>query len=171
MNALCLVAHPDDCVIFAYSYMWHHSEWDWTVAYLTTAASEPRAREIAEFWQRRKITTKFIGLVDHWQDNDTKTFNFWNPDHAQQQCWDLACAYDLVLTHGQQGEYGHIHHCLVHKAVAQHPNLVTFADINTGQEYVLPPEAYDLAELPLHAHMIMQFHPTQHRNFYQGTTQ
>jgi LmbE family N-acetylglucosaminyl deacetylase len=38
MKALCLVAHPDDCVIFAYSYIYNHPEHNWTIGYLTYTA-------------------------------------------------------------------------------------------------------------------------------------
>jgi hypothetical protein len=53
MKAMAMVAHPDDCVIFAYSFMHHHKHLDWTVCYLTYTEQDARGREFAEFWQRR----------------------------------------------------------------------------------------------------------------------
>ena len=74
MKALCLVAHPDDCVIFAYSYIHNHSEHDWTIAYLTYTESEPRAAEMSAFWRQRGIDTIFLGFEDHWHDQYQQQF-------------------------------------------------------------------------------------------------
>ena len=167
MNALCLVAHPDDCVIFAYSFMWHHPQHDWTVAYLTYTESDPRGSELAKFWHRRGIPTKFLGFEDDWQDNQQQQFTRWNPQDAIQACQDLAADYHVVLTHDQAGDYGHIHHRLVHQAVANHPGLITFSRPGQGTTYTLPKGAYNLDELPLHRTVIQDFHPDQHRNSYK----
>ena len=168
MKALCLVAHPDDCVIFAYSYIYHHSEHDWTIGYLTYTAQDPRGAELAEFWQRRNINTVFLGFEDHWHDNEQQQFTRWTPEHAELACWNLARQYDLVLTHDERGDYGHIHHQLVYQAVQWHSNLVTFAPVGAGTvTYSLPDNTYSADELPMHAPVIASFHQHQHRNSYK----
>ena len=167
MKALCLVAHPDDCVIFAYSYIWHHSEYQWTIGYLTYTAQDPRGAELSAFWQRRGIGTEFLGFEDHWHDNEQHEFTCWNPEQAKQDCWALAQQYDLVLTHDEHGDYGHIHHVMVHQAVQQHPQLVTFAPRESGIRYILPADAYSLDELPLHGSIVVGFHQQGHQNNYK----
>ena len=167
MNAVCLVAHPDDCVIFGYSYMYHHPEMNWTVAYLTYQAHQPRALEFVQFWGRRNIPVRFIGLEDHWHDQEQGCFTRWPDQDAMQQCWQLAKDYDLVLTHDEHGDYGHIHHKLVHNAVKHHPQLVTFAPPGQGKTYTLPKDAYSLDELLLHGDIVKSFHQNQHSNSYK----
>jgi len=72
-----------------------------------------------------------------------------------------------VLTHDKHGDYGHIHHRLVHDAVAQHHNVVTFAPHNQGTvTLTVPAETYSLTELPLHGEIISSFHLTEHKNSY-----
>lgn len=168
MKALCLVAHPDDCVIFGLSYIHHHPEYCWTVGYLTYTAADPRGAEIASFWQRCGIDTVFLGFEDHWHDNEQKQYTRWTEESAEQACWRLARQYDLVLTHDEWGDYGHIHHALVHAAVRWHPKLVTFARPGSGTvEFLLPHTAYSADELPTHYSVIKGFHPDQHKNTYR----
>lgn len=167
MKALCLVAHPDDCVIFGYSYIYNHAEHEWTVGYLTYTDQHARGQELAQFWSRRGVNTVFLGLEDHWHDNEQQRFTRWDATHAQTLCWNLASQYDLVLTHDAEGDYGHIHHRLVHNAVRHHPGLVTFAPPGQGHTLTVPAQAYSLEELPMHAEIVSSFHPNQHRNSYR----
>jgi LmbE family N-acetylglucosaminyl deacetylase len=168
MKALCLVAHPDDCVIFALSYIHHHPELEWTIGYLTYTDTDPRGSELSAFWQRRGIGTVFLGFEDWWEDDVQKQFTRWRSEHAAEACWNLAQDYDLILTHDADGDYGHIHHQLVHDAVARHYNVVTFAPHNQGTvTLAVPPGTYTLDELPLHGNIIQSFHIEQHRNSYK----
>lgn len=168
VNALCLVAHPDDCVIFGYSYIHAHPEYAWTIGYLTYTAQDPRGQEMAEFWRRRNIATVFLGFEDHWHDNEQKQFTRWSEEHAERACWNLARNYDLILTHNEHGDYGHIHHQLVHRAVSWHPQLVTFAPVGQGTvTHTIPAGTYSLDELPAHGHIVAGFHQQQHRNSYK----
>jgi len=168
MRALCLVAHPDDCVIFGLSYIYHHPEHDWTVAYLTYTPESERGAEMAKFWQRRNIPTVFLGFEDHWHDNEQKKYTRWKQKHAEHACRNLARKFDLVLTHDELGDYGHIHHQLVHQAVCWHWRLVTFAPVNNGTvTLTVPPDAYTLQELPLHGEIIAGFHSNGHSNSYK----
>lgn len=168
MKALCLVAHPDDCVIFGMSYIMAHAEYDWTVGYLTYTATDTRGAEMANFWRRRNIATVFLGYEDHWHDNEQKQFTRWTEESAEQACWRLARQFDLVLTHSESGDYGHIHHQLVYRAVAWHPRLVTFAAPGQGTvTHTVEPGTYSVAELPLHGHIVSGFHPHSHSNCYR----
>ena len=76
--------------------------------------------------------------------------------------------YDLVLTHDAQGDYGHIHHVFVNRAVGDYPNLVTFAGPGQGTvKYTIEPGVYSLDEFPLHRDIVADFHPTIHTNEYK----
>jgi len=166
-KAICLVAHPDDCVIFGYSYIYNHPEWSWTIGYLTYTQQDTRGAELAAFWQRRGISTVFLGFEDHWHDNEQKQFTRWSAAEAESALWNLAKQYDIVLTHDAQGDYGHIHHVLVHQAVKQHPAVVEFAPPGQGNViHEVPADAYSLDELPQHGEIIKGFHGQAHRNSY-----
>jgi len=170
LKALCLVAHPDDCVIFAYSYIHNHPELDWTIGYLTYTEKDSRGAELAAFWQRRGIPCVFIGLEDDWHDNEQNQLLKWSQTAAAVECWKLAAKYDLVLTHDEHGDYGHIHHKVVHDAVVNHPNLVTFAKPGQGTvTHSIPTGTYSLNELPMHGEIISGFHNTKHQNSYKET--
>lgn len=167
MKALCLVAHPDDCVIFAYSYIYNHRHYDWTVAYLNYTAQDPRGDEMAQFWSRRNVATEFMGFEDHWHDNEQQAFTRWNPHDAVERCIALADKFDLVLTHNRDGDYGHIYHKLIHHAVKLHPRVIVFSPLGQGTTYEVPATAYSLSELPLHSEIIYSFHRFKHCNSYE----
>jgi LmbE family N-acetylglucosaminyl deacetylase len=168
MKALCLVAHPDDCLIFGYGYIHAHPHYDWTIGYLTYTDRTPRGAEISAFWDKRGIKCVFLGFEDHWHDNEQQQFTRWNSQDASNACWKLSLEYDLILTHNQDGDYGHIHHRLVYNAVAQHHTVVQFS--RYGEEtvtYTVPPDTYRLDEVPLHSEIISSFHPIAHQNSYK----
>lgn len=167
MKALCLVAHPDDCVIFAYSYIHNHPEHNWTIGYLTYTAIDPRGAELAAFWQRRNIPCVFLGFVDDYHDQEQQQLLQWYGIDAMAECAGLARQYDLVLTHDEHGDYGHIHHRVVHDAVKHHPNLITFDKPGHGTTYTIPQGTYSLDELPMHGEIISSFHNKQHQNSYK----
>lgn len=168
IKALCLVAHPDDCVIFGLSYIHNHPEMHWTIGYLTYTKSDPRGAELAAFWRKRNIDCVFLGFVDDYRDLETKTLSF----DAESAAWDLqelADHYDLVLTHDEHGDYGHLHHVFVHNCVKHHPRLITFARPGQGTSYTVPSGTYSLDELPQHGEIIAGFHSHEHKNSYKET--
>jgi hypothetical protein len=166
MKAMTVVAHPDDCVIFAYSYMYNHPEYTWTICYLTYAEWEPRAQEFRQFWNRRNVTTIFLGYRDDYRDIENKCISF-NQDQAHREIANIIKSYDLILTHDEQGDYGHLHHRFVHEATQHHPCRVTFAGPGQGTvKYSVEPGAYSLDELPLHRDIVAGFHSTTHTNEY-----
>ena len=76
MRAVALVAHPDDCVIFAWPFIEAHPEFEWTIVYLTYTFSDPRAREISAYWAKRGIVVSFLGMKDDWQYVKNKELGF-----------------------------------------------------------------------------------------------
>jgi LmbE family N-acetylglucosaminyl deacetylase len=166
MKAMALVAHPDDCVIFAYSFIHNHPEYSWTVCYLTYTETHSRSQEFIEFWNRRGIATKFLGYPDEWNHKDNCPGTI-DEDSARLSVEKITATQDLLLTHNQQGEYGHPHHLLLNRVTANHSRRITFAGPGQGTvKYFVEPEAYSLEELPMHRNMIQNFHPTVHTNEY-----
>jgi LmbE family N-acetylglucosaminyl deacetylase len=153
MKALVLVAHPDDCVIFASAYMDAHPEYEWDIVYLTHHWWEKRAREMTRYWRRRGIKTKFLGFKDHGRDLGSLTLKTWAEDSAIKTLRKIAIKYDFILTHGEEGEYGHPHHCVIHKAVKDfNVSKVYFSLDESDLAY---PTNIALKELPRHAESIL----------------
>jgi LmbE family N-acetylglucosaminyl deacetylase len=126
MKAMCVVAHPDDCVIFAYSFMHAHPQYEWTVCYLTYTKNDARGLEFFNFWNRRSIKTRFLGYQDDWHDIQNDRISF-DEDSARKDLQLAIADQDLILTHNEQGDYGHLHHVFVNQATSDHPNRITFA--------------------------------------------
>jgi dolichol-phosphate mannosyltransferase len=59
MKALCLVAHPDDCVIFAYSYIHHHPEYSWRLLACDNGSTDSTWLQILEL---AKIHSNILGI-------------------------------------------------------------------------------------------------------------
>jgi hypothetical protein len=162
LKAVALVAHPDDCVIFALPFIAHHNKFDWHIVYLTYKASDERAVEVSRFWNQRGITTKFLGFEDDYMDNETQTLRHWNDTVASAALAASAIGYNLILTHHEDGDYGHIHHKVVHSST-NHPLLkdipqVYFAStFNYTDEIKCDETYYSLDELPLHKNIIADF--------------
>ena len=170
MKAMAMVAHPDDCVIFAYSFMHHYAMFDWTVCYLTYTDQDQRGREFAEFWARRNVQTKFLGFTDSWNlvKNGSLGFDRTQATHAIKHA---IADQDLIVTHDFRGDYGHLHHEFVSTVVSDnHTRMVCFAGPGQGNvKYTIEPGTYSLDELPLHRDIIASFHPQQHVNEYTVT--
>lgn len=167
MKAMALVAHPDDCVIFAYSFMHHYSYYDWTVCYLTYTEQDARGREFAEFWSRRNVKTKFLGFVDDWEYVKHGELGF-DATQATLAIKQAVKDQDLILTHDHHGDYGHLHHKFICQVVCDsHTHVVTFAGIGQGNvKYTIDPGVYSLEEFPLHREIVAGFHQGQHANEY-----
>jgi LmbE family N-acetylglucosaminyl deacetylase len=166
MKAMAMVAHPDDCIIFAYSFMQAFNKLDWTICYLTYEANDYRGSELKRFWDRRQIKIKFLGYVDDWHDIKNKKISF----NEETACMDIHSAIadqEIILTHNEDGDYGHLHHIFVNQATSNHPRRVTFAGPGKGTDrFVLKPNSYTFAELPEHRKVIEGFHSNGHSNEY-----
>lgn len=167
MKAMTMVAHPDDCVIFAYSFMNHFKEFDWTVCYLTYTAQSPRGREFESFWKSRGVKTQFLGYVDNYRDLESGVISF-DIVAAENAIKQAITDQDLVLTHDKDGDYGHLHHKFVfYSVVEHHKQVVCFAGNHRGNvTYSIAPGTYSPDELPLHRDIVAGFHVNVHKNEY-----
>jgi LmbE family N-acetylglucosaminyl deacetylase len=164
MKAVCIVAHPDDCIIYGLGYIVAHSGYDWRICYLTYKHNHQRSIEMSNFWKKRSITTTSLGFYDGKNDFELNTISF-NTVAARTFILNEIKSADIVLTHNANGEYGHPHHKFVHDCCKDHSGLVVFA--KQGQAYTVPKDYYTLDELPMHAKSISQFVNTaNHTNCY-----
>lgn len=156
-RALCVVAHPDDCVIFAKPFIDTHRQFDWTILYLTYAMSEPRGKEIAEYWATQGVITVHLGFKDDYRDMDNDALSF-NHEQAAREIVGICKPYDLLLTHNPDGDYGHIHHKFVSQCVGVTGKpVVHFASIGQENLTCVAASKVDLSLLPLHKEVIESF--------------
>ena len=151
MKALCFVAHPDDCIIYAKPFIDATPYLEWSILYLTYSKTHPRGAEIAEYW---KYDTNFLEQPDYTLDLLTNKSSIF-----EELILKLASPYfesaDILLTHGKDGEYGHIHHRIVHSACrsakvakiffSNHGLMISNRQINTES-------------LPLHRKDILKYY-------------
>ena len=165
VRALAMVAHPDDCVIFARPFIESHSQFDWSIMYMTYCPWEPRAEEMTTYWSKRNIPTTFLGFNDDWEYVKNGELGF-SKEQALREIGNITQEYDLILTHHEDGDYGHIHHKLVNQATQQNtvPKVYFASTFNYNAEYFAR-EPLDLTELPLHAEVIAGFQDRDHGRY------
>lgn len=157
-RALMMVAHPDDCIIFGYPFYSVHRQFEWTICYLTYKKWELRAHEITNFWQRRCVNTMFLEFLDDFKQVDQGCTGFDN-QLAKEKIEEVVNQFDLVLTHYEDGEYGHLHHKFVHTVVKGTPiPQIYFAGVeNLNYQCVCQEHEYSLAEIPVHQNVVAGF--------------
>ena len=155
-RALLLVAHPDDCIIFGYPFLHIHPEFKWDIIYLTYFVKDDRAREVRSFWRKHNIDTYFLGNRDDYSYVERGELGFCGKE-AKAKIQYLARGYRLILTHNEDGDYGHLHHKFVHECVKgiEIPQIYFASTFNTNYECTCPD--YGLEDLPLHREVIEGF--------------
>jgi LmbE family N-acetylglucosaminyl deacetylase len=165
LTALCVVAHPDDCIIFAWPFIVEHRKFEWSILYLTYHSTDARAIEVATFWRKRGIPVEFLGNVDNYMDIEHKMLSF-NPYTAHAEIVSRCSKADLILTHSRHGDYGHIHHKFVHNCViASAKPAVFFASEQESNLTCTRIEKLDLLEIPLHADVVQDFQNIESGNY------
>lgn len=168
MKAVVVVAHPDDCILFAYGIVQLMPQWSWSIAYLTYTLDSERGQEIGSFWHRRNIKTHWLGYHDDYRDIERDCVSF-DSVAAAQDIQQLIADYDVVVTHDAAGDYGHIHHRFVNNSIVGHHScVVTFSQFGQGNLHVaLPDNLYTLDEIPQHASLGDFISPNNRHNEYQ----
>jgi LmbE family N-acetylglucosaminyl deacetylase len=158
MKAKAVVAHPDDCVIFAWPFIEAHPQFEWEIVYLTYHDTDPRAKEVRAYWDKRNIPTKFLGFQDDYEDQLTQRLNFWHGIHAEYEIREACEDAELILTHNADGDYGHIHHKFVHSALEliDIPKVYFASTFNYNTKYVVN-TSVNTSELPLHKEVVEGF--------------
>ena len=157
IKAACIVAHPDDCVIFARPFIEHHSDWSWTIYYLTYELWAPRVMEMQKYWATKNLTITSFGYVDTYLDMENNQISF-NEEQAARELKNVAGRYDLILTHNPDGDYGHIHHKFVSSCVSlSNKPVVYFANWQQQNLELRSNEDLILDNFPLHKDVIEGF--------------
>ena len=170
MKALCVVAHPDDCIIFAWPFIEQHPTFNWGILYLTYQECDDRAQEVKTFWNKRGIPVEFLGHTDDYRDMEAGTLSF-DEGTAMLSIMDRCSKSDIILTHSQDGDYGHIHHKFVHNCViASAKPAVFFASEQAANLTCTRVESLDLSEIPLHADVVADFQNLEISNYYLDDT-
>jgi len=157
LKAIAAVAHPDDCVIFAWPFIQKFKDWDWSIVYLTYDLKDDRAQEAATFWNLYDIKTKFLGFQDHYRDLEANELLTFDVGLAEESLTRNIRSADLILTHNEDGDYGHIHHKFVNECAnkTKAPKVYFASTFNNNYELVAEP--VDLAHWPIHREVIEGF--------------
>lgn len=109
---LMIVAHPDDESCWGGLLLIKHGRrFDIICCSFPRRASE--VKRAVEFYEACKYYGTFGMLMPHQEENPQEPLKiFYEPEWLDQ--------YDVVITHGCNGEYGHIHHITLHHFIKDH---------------------------------------------------
>jgi LmbE family N-acetylglucosaminyl deacetylase len=113
-TAAIIVAHPDDETLWAGGFVLEHAEWDWFIGTLCRASDPDRAPKFARVLERLHARGGMLDMEDGPEQRPLPALD------VQRQVLGLlpAIHYDMLLTHGPQGEYTwHRRHVEVCQAV------------------------------------------------------
>jgi len=112
INALVIVAHPDDETIWMGGTILNNKDWKWTIISLCRKYDSdrmPKFIRVCEFYNAKSVIS----------DLDDEILNSLPIEEVADKIKSLLSEkyYDFIFTHGENGEYGHIRHKEVHEAV------------------------------------------------------
>lgn len=116
-KALVIVAHPDDESIWMGGFIFKHPELDWTILSLCRASDPDRAPKF-------KKVCDYLGAKGIIEDlDDEGRLGFEDSVKATKSLitkfLKKSGSFDYIFTHGQNGEYGHEGHKVIHEAIKQ----------------------------------------------------
>ena len=157
-RALCIVAHPDDCLIFGYHYILSHRQYRWTIVYLILDDHSPRVEEMRGYWARHAIDVFSLDLPHDPPPSDLSNGRCSIPfRQAKDTIESLVRDYDHLLSHGRTGEYGHPHHIFLHGIIRELGREFVAFDVGpTAPLRFSMPRDHD-GMLPLHRRAIRRF--------------
>lgn len=157
INALLLVAHPDDETIFCGGTMFFYSQWSWTVICMTWKKNTTRYVQFDQAMRHTRalgvniVSFDSLEQIDEGQKLTDDVIEEWK--HSIQS---KNLSPDIVFTHNEAGEYGHTHH----KSL----NIIANDLFTNVWEFICPgainvaPQPYkdNINVVPLSAHILNQ---------------
>lgn len=146
INALCIVAHPDDETIWMGGTIRKNSDWGWTILSLCRRDDKDRAPRF------RKVC-KYLKATPIMENLDDETEGHIKQKEVTKKVLEALpkTNYDYIFTHGGNGEYGHARHIDVHKAIKKliklkhlSCNKLFFFSINNNNGKISSPKEGDL---------------------------
>ncbi|MEK6855343.1 MAG: PIG-L family deacetylase [Nanoarchaeota archaeon] len=123
INALCLVAHPDDETIWMGGTILKNKNWNWTIFSLCRKDDMdrmPRFLKVCSYYNAKPI-------ISNLDDEKLSPISTATIIKKIKESLDMK-VFDYLFTHGKNGEYGHIRHKEIHEAVKKmikNSNLVS----------------------------------------------
>jgi len=151
IKAVCFVAHPDDCIIYAKPFLDATPYVEWSILYLTYSKDHPRSMEVSKYWKHRTYSLEQPDLALDYFTGTTSICELQTANLARPHFQDTR----LILTHGSEGEYGHVHHKLVHNVCKTIPIPKVFFS-NDG--LILANKQIDASNLPIHKNAINKYY-------------
>src|SRR3989338_794785 len=112
IKALCIVAHPDDETIWMGGKILKEKDWDWTILSLCRGDDRdrmPKFKKVCRIYGAKAV----ISDLDDEKLNPLAVSEIINKIKENLHSGN----YDYIFTHGKNGEYGHLRHKEIHKAV------------------------------------------------------